>query len=96
MLLYLCNTMPLEYVETGALLEFGELQRKVERGELITTTPDWVELQTQKKNRMSKSESGRGSGGVAPGQQSKREEERKSDVDSRLRMMERFQEFSSH
>ena len=55
-----------------------------------------MELQTQKNNRMSKSESGRGSGGVAPGQQSKREEERKSDVDSRLRMMERFQEFSSH
>ena len=88
--------MPLEYVETGALLEFGELQRKVERGELITTTPDWVELQTQKKNRMSKPESGRGSGGVGLGQQSKREEERKSDVDPRLRMMERFQEFSSH
>ena len=37
--LHSCNTMSLEDVETGALAEFGELQKRVERGELILTLP---------------------------------------------------------
>ena len=33
------NTTSIKDVESGTLAEFGELQKKVERGEWITTTP---------------------------------------------------------
>ena len=34
-----CNISPMEDMETGSLEEFRELQKLVERGEWITTTP---------------------------------------------------------
>ena len=37
--LHSCNTTSLEDVEMGALAEFGELQRRLERGEWITPPP---------------------------------------------------------
>ena len=35
------NTTAIKEVESGALAEFGGLQKKVERGEWITSTPVW-------------------------------------------------------
>ena len=40
--LHSCNTTAIEDVESGALAEFGELQKKVERGECLNSTPVWV------------------------------------------------------
>ena len=36
---YSCNTNTIEDVESGALAEFGGLQKKLERGEWMTLTP---------------------------------------------------------
>ena len=38
-----CNTTTIEEVELGALEEFRGLQKKVERGEWMTSMPVWVE-----------------------------------------------------
>ena len=56
--LHRCNTTCPDNVEMGSLLEFGELQRHVERGEWVTTTPVWVGFPTEKEDRE------RGGGGV--------------------------------
>ena len=41
-LLYSCNTMSLEYLETRELAGFRILQRRVEIGEWIATATAWV------------------------------------------------------
>ena len=41
--LHSCNTTAIEEVESGYLEEFGGIQKKVERGEWLTSTPVWVE-----------------------------------------------------
>ena len=48
--------MSLEDVDTGALAEFGELQRQVEWGEWISTPPPtWAEFLAQKTDGRRKS-----------------------------------------
>ena len=39
----------IEDVESGSLEEFGQLQKKIEREEWITTTPVWVDRPMPKK-----------------------------------------------
>ena len=46
--LHSCNTTTIEDVDSGALAEFGGLQKKVERGEWLTSTPVWVDRTAQK------------------------------------------------
>ena len=41
--LHSCNTTAIEEVESGALDEFRGLQKRVERGECMTSMPVWVE-----------------------------------------------------
>ena len=43
-------------MESGALSEFGGLQKKVERGEWLTLTPVWVERPAQKGEGRRKSD----------------------------------------
>ena len=40
--LHSCNTTAIEDVESGALAEFGGLQKKVKRGMWLTLTPVWL------------------------------------------------------
>ena len=46
--LHSCNTNTIEDVESGALVEFGGLQKKVERGEWLTKTPVLMDRPAQK------------------------------------------------
>ena len=48
MFLHSCNTTAIEDVDSGALTEFGGLQKNVERGEWLTYTPGWVDRPAQK------------------------------------------------
>ena len=95
------NNTLLEEVETGALVEFGELKRGVERGDWITTPPTWAELPAQKNNARRNSESVSGSdrcglGGDGLGHQRKRDAERNPEMEPCMRVMERFREFIIH
>ena len=47
--LHSCNTTSIEEVESGALADFGGLQKRVERGEWLTSTPVWVERPAPKE-----------------------------------------------
>ena len=47
--LYSCNTTAIEDMELGALTEFVGLQKKVERGEWLTSTPVWLYSPAQKE-----------------------------------------------
>ena len=47
--LHSCNTPAIQDVESGALAEFGGLQKKVERGEWLTSTSVWVDRSVQKE-----------------------------------------------
>ena len=47
--LHSCNTTAIEEVESGALSELGGLQKKMERGEWLTSTPVWVDQSAQKE-----------------------------------------------
>ena len=47
-LLHSCNTTVIEDVESGALEEFWGLQKRVERGEWLTSMPTWVERPAQR------------------------------------------------
>ena len=49
--LHSCNTTATEEVESGALAEFGGLQKRVEIGEWLTSTPVWVERPAPKEER---------------------------------------------
>ena len=46
-----CNKTAIGDVESGALAEFGRLQKKVERGEWLTLAPVWVEGPAQKEEQ---------------------------------------------
>ena len=64
------NTTAFEEVELGALTEIWGLQKKVERGEWLTSTPVWLERPSPKEEGRQKSDgkglgerqSGRGGG----------------------------------
>ena len=64
-----CNTTYIEDMESGALAEFGGLQKKVERGEWLMTTLGWVNWPIPKEEGRRKTDGhGRGarlSGGGA-------------------------------
>ena len=47
--LHSCNTTAIEEVDSGALAEFGGLQKKLERGGWLTSTPVWVDRQAPKE-----------------------------------------------
>ena len=47
--LHSCNTTAIEDVESGALAEFGGIQKKEERGEWLNSTPVWVDRPAQKE-----------------------------------------------
>ena len=47
--LHYCNTTAIKDVESGALTEFGGIQKKVEREEWLTLTPVWVDRPAQKE-----------------------------------------------
>ena len=75
MFLHSCNTNSLDDVDTGTLLEFGGIQKRVERGKWVIPPTAWVELPAQKGNRQRKPESTGGSGHTI-----KRKEERNRDM----------------
>ena len=54
--LHSCNTTSIEEVESGALEEFREIQKRVERGEWLTLTPVWVERPAPKEEGRRKSD----------------------------------------
>ena len=56
MFLHSCNTTEIEEVESGALAEFEGLQKRVERGEWLTSTPVWVERPAPKEEELRKSD----------------------------------------
>ena len=71
--LHSCNTTAIKEVEMGSLAEFGGLQKNMERGEWLTSTPVWVEWPEQKEEGLRKSDrnkfgarqsGGRGGGGT--------------------------------
>ena len=64
--LHSCNTTSIEEVESGALAEFGGLQKRVERGEWLTLTPVWLERPAPKEEGSYKSD-GKGLGAQQSG-----------------------------
>ena len=77
------------------MAEFGDLQKRVERGKWITTPPACVEIPAQKNDGQSILESGGSAGGSRSGggnlgHQQKMKDEKNLDVDPRLRVMEIF------
>ena len=96
--LHSCNTTSLEEVETRALADFGELQKRVERGEWITTPSAWVEIPEKNNDGRKRLVSGGGArrsipGGEKLGQQQNMEDGRNPDMDPRIRAMEILREF---
>ena len=84
-------------METGDLVEFGDMKKRVERVERIIS-PAWVEMPAQKHHGQRVLTSGGGPGRTGSGwgnfgKQQKVEDKRNPDVDSRLRVMEKFREF---
>ena len=47
--LHSCNATAIDDVESGALVEFVGLQKKVDRGEWLTLTQGWVDLPAPKE-----------------------------------------------
>ena len=87
--LHSCNMNSIKDVESGALAEFGGLQKKVERGEWITLTPVWVEWSAQKEERRRKSDRN-GFGAMPSGGGGKRDPIFNNRIDPQLRIMARL------
>ena len=87
--LHSCNTTSIKDVELGALAEFGEIQKNVERGEWMKTTPVWVDRSTPKEEGQQKSD-GHGSGSRMNSQGGGRDSVHKIGVYPQLRFMEKF------
>ena len=51
-----CNTTAIEDVESGALEEIRALQKRVERGEWMTSMPEWVKIPAPQEEGRRKSE----------------------------------------
>ena len=54
--LHSCITTEIEDVESGALEEFWGLQKRIERGEWLTSMPSWVERPAPQEEGRRKSE----------------------------------------
>ena len=59
MFLHSCYTTAIEEVESGALEEFRGLQKRVDRGEWMTSMPVWVEQPAPREKGRRKSEGNR-------------------------------------
>ena len=89
-----CNTTAIEDLELGNLLEFGGLQKKVERGEWFTLTPVWVDRPSQKEEVCRKSD-GHNIGAMPSGRGIVIDAVFKHEVDPQLRIMERLGDMTS-
>ena len=85
--LYSCNTTVIEEVELEALAEFWGLQKNMERGEWLTSTPVWVERLAQKEEGRRKSD-GNGFGARQSGGGGGRNTIFKHGIDPQLRIIE--------
>ena len=54
--LHSCKTTAIEDVELGDLAKFGGIQKKVKRGEWLTSMPVWVDMLAQKEEGSRKSD----------------------------------------
>ena len=54
--LHSCNINAIEDMDSGALAEFGVIQKKVERGYWLTLTPQWVDWLDPKEEGRLKSD----------------------------------------
>ena len=52
--LHSCNTTAIEEVDTGSLTEFVGLQKKVDRGDWLTSTPRWLDWPAPKEKGLRK------------------------------------------
>ena len=59
MLLPSCNTNEIEDAESGALTEFGKLQKNIDKRKWLTTVPLWVDRSTPKEEGKQKSDRNR-------------------------------------
>ena len=79
----------IKYVELGDLAEFGGLQKKVERGEWLTSTPVWVDRPVQKEEGLLKSD-GNGMVAMSSGNGGGRNAIFNHGIDLQLQIMERL------
>ena len=87
--LHSCNTTDIEDVGSGALAEFGGIQKKVERGEWFTSTPVRVDRPAQNLDGRRKSD-GHGMGESPSGGGGGRDAVFNHGVDPQLRNMDRL------
>ena len=87
--LHSCNTTAIEDVESGDLEEFRRIQKKLERGEWLTSMPVWVERPAQKEEGRRKSD-GNGFGARPSGGGGGRDAIFNHRIDPPLRIMERL------
>ena len=87
--LHSCNTTAIKDVESGSLVEFWGLQKKVERGECLTSTPVWVERPAKKEEGRRKSD-GNVFGERPSGEGGGRNAIFNHGIDPQLRIMERL------
>ena len=83
------KTTVIEDVELGALAEFGEIQKKAERGEWLNSTPVWVDRPAQKEEGLSKFDRN-GMGASPSGRGGRRNAIFNHGTDLQLRIMERL------
>ena len=87
--LHSCNTTAIEDVESGGLAEFGGLQKKLERGDWLTSTPGWVDWPAPKEEGCRKSD-GHGIRARPSGAGGGRDTVFNNGVDPQLLIMERL------
>ena len=92
--LHSCNTAAIEDMDLGSLKEFGGIQKKVDRGEWLTSTLGWVDWTAPKEEGRWKSDRNgirsRPSGGGGG-----RDAVFNNGVDLHLRIMERLGEMTA-
>ena len=89
MFLYSCNTTATADVESVALAVFGGIQKKLERGEWLTSTTVWVDRPAQKEEGRRKYD-GHGIGATLSGGGSGRDAVFNHGVYPQMRIMERL------
>ena len=87
--LHSCNTTSIEEVESGALEEFIGLQKRVERGEWMTSITVWVEQPAPREEGRQKSE-GNGTGALQGGRVVVEGTVYNHGVDPQLQISEKF------
>ena len=87
--LHSCNMTAIEDVDSGSLIEFWGIHKKVEIGEWLTSTPVWVDRPAQKEEGLRKSD-GHGTGARPSDGGGGRDAVLNHGVDPQLRIMERI------